>query len=47
MNGWLQLITPLEALLGFGLLTGSISWLLSIYPALLRRHSLAYEIALL
>ena len=43
----LRLISPLEALLGFGLLTGSISWLLSIYPALLRRHSLAYEVSLL
>jgi hypothetical protein len=44
---WLRLVAPLEALLGFGLLTGSISWLLSIYPTLLRRRSLAYEIALL
>jgi hypothetical protein len=43
----LRLILPLEALLGFGLLTASISWLLSIYPALARRRSLAYEISLL
>src|SRR3982751_6479784 len=43
----LRLITPLEALLGFGLLTASISWLLSIYPVLSRRRSLAYEINLL
>jgi hypothetical protein len=47
VHSWLRLVMPLEALLGFGLLTGSISWLLSIYPALLRRHSLAYEISLL
>ena len=47
LAGWLRLLTPLEALIGFGLLSGSISWLLSIYPALLRRHSLAYEIHLL
>jgi Ion channel len=47
LEGWLRLVAPLEALLGFGLLTGSISWLLSIYPTLLRRRSLAYEIALL
>jgi Ion channel len=47
LEGWLRLVVPLEALLGFGLLTGSISWLLSIYPTLLRRRSLAYEIALL
>jgi hypothetical protein len=43
----LRVLTPLEAFLGFGLLTGSISWLLSIYPTLLRRHSLAYELYLL
>ena len=42
----LRLILPLEALLGFGLLSASISWLISIYPALSRR-SLAYEISLL
>jgi hypothetical protein len=40
-------VTPLEALLGFGLLTASISWLATIYPVLLRRRSLAYEIYLL
>lgn len=43
----LRLILPLEALLGFGLLSASISFLLSIYPALSRRDSLAYEISLL
>ena len=43
----LRVVTPLEALLGFGLLTASISWLLSIYPVLSRRRSLAYEINLL
>ena len=43
----LRLILPLEALLGFGLLSASISWLLSLYPALSRRRSLAYEISLL
>jgi hypothetical protein len=44
---WLRVVTPLEALLGFGLLTASISWLATIYPVLLRRRSLAYEIYLL
>jgi hypothetical protein len=43
----LRLLLPLEALLGFGLLTGAVSWLLSVYPALSRRRSLAYEITLL
>jgi Ion channel len=45
--GWLRLIAPLEALLGFGLLSAVISWLLLIHPALSRRRSLAYEISLL
>jgi Ion channel len=46
-TGWLLVVAPLEALLGFGLLSASISWLLLIYPALSRRRSLAYEISLL
>jgi hypothetical protein len=44
---WVRIVTPLEALVGFGLLTASVSWLLSIYPVLSRRRSLAYEIHLL
>jgi hypothetical protein len=43
----LRLIVPCEALLGFGLLSASIAWLVSIHPALARRRSLAYEISLL
>lgn len=43
----LRLLLPFEALLGFGLLTASIAWLLSIYPVLARRRSLAYEVNLL
>jgi len=43
----LRLLVPLEALVGFGLLTASVSWLLTVYPALSRRRSLAYEIHLL
>jgi Ion channel len=46
-EGWLRLVAPLEALIGFGLLTASVSWLLSIYTLLSRRRSLAYEIHLL
>lgn len=44
---WLRMITPLEAFLGFGLLTASISWLGSTLPAVQRRRALAYEIYLL
>src|SRR3954467_5259246 len=43
----LRLILPFEALVGFGLLTASISWLLLIYPVLARRRSVAYGIWLL
>lgn len=44
---WLRVTGPVEALLGFGLLTASISWLGSIYPAVQRRRALAYEIHLM
>jgi Ion channel len=44
---WLRVVTPLEALLGFGLLSASVSWLLLIHPVLSRRRSLAYEVNLL
>ena len=44
---WLRVVTPLEALLGFGLLSASVSWLLLVYPVLARRRSLAYEVNLL
>ena len=44
---WLQIASPVEALIGFGLLTAAVAWLLQIYPVLSRRRSLAYEIHLL
>jgi hypothetical protein len=43
----LQLLAPMEALVGFGLLSASIAWLLSIHPVLARRRSLAYDVTLL
>jgi len=45
-SGWLRVLLPLEGLVGFGLLTAAISWVLSIYPVLSRRRSLAREIHL-
>jgi len=45
--GWLRIIAPAEALLGFGLLTASIAWLSALYPVLTRRRALAYEVYLL
>lgn len=44
---WLRLLVPLEALLGFALLTGAVSWVLSIYPALTRRRATAAGLAVL
>jgi hypothetical protein len=44
---WLQILTPAEALIGFGLLTAAVAYLLQLYPVLSRRRSLAYEIHLL
>jgi hypothetical protein len=43
---WLRVLAPVQALTGFGVLTASITWLLSIYPALSSRRSLADEIML-
>ncbi len=40
-DSWLRLVVPLEALLGFILLTAVITWVLQLYPALVRRRALA------
>ncbi|MGA8987070.1 potassium channel family protein [Aeromicrobium sp.] len=37
----LRLLVPMEALFGFLLLTAGISWILQLYPALIRRRALA------
>jgi len=44
---WLQLARGLEAVIGFGLLTASVSWLLSIYPVLEARRAIAQRATLL
>lgn len=46
-SAWLRLVMGIEALLGFGLLTASVSWLLSIYPMLEHRRSVAHHATLL
>jgi hypothetical protein len=46
-TGWLRLLVPLEAFIGFALGTASVSWLISIYPVLARRRHLAREVFLL
>lgn len=45
--GWLRLVTPLEAVMGFALFTASVTWILQVYPALGRRRALAVRLRLL
>lgn len=42
----LRILGPVETLFGLGLLTASISWLISIYGAISRRDSLAHVVRL-
>ena len=44
---WMQLVMGTESIVGFGILTASVSWILSIYPVLEHRKSLAHEASLL
>ena len=44
---WLQLVRGAEAIIGFVLLTASVSWLLSIYPVLESRRAIAQRATLL
>lgn len=46
-SDWLRVLAPVEALIGFGILTAAISWVLSIYPVFARRRTLARQVALL
>jgi hypothetical protein len=42
----LRVLGPVETMFGLGLLTASISWLISIYAGISRRDSLAHEVLL-
>jgi voltage-gated potassium channel Kch len=44
---WLRLVTTLEALTGFALITTAMTWFLQIYPPLSRRRSLGLRLATL
>lgn len=46
-NSWIRLLMGCEAVIGFGLLTASVSWLLSIYPVLETRRTVAHQATLL
>ncbi|KUO16018.1 potassium channel family protein [Streptomyces dysideae] len=43
-EGWLRIVAPLESLVGFALLTATVSWVLGVFPALARRRALALHI---
>ncbi len=44
---WLRMVVPIQALIGFALLTAAVSWVLEVYPALTRRRALAVRVSLL
>lgn len=44
---WLRFVAPVEALIGFALLTAALSWFSQIYPALARRRALAARLGAL
>ncbi|WP_137991137.1 potassium channel family protein [Streptomyces vilmorinianum] len=44
-SGWLRVFAPMEALVGFVLLSATVSWILGIYPALARRRALALRLS--
>ncbi|MCX4757172.1 potassium channel family protein [Kitasatospora purpeofusca] len=43
--GWLRIVAPIEALVGFALLSATVSWIIGIYPALARRRALALRLS--
>ena len=45
--GWLRIAGPLQAMIGFSLLTAAVSWVLQVYPALNRRRALATRLTAL
>jgi hypothetical protein len=47
IDEWLRIAVPVQALLGFALLTAAVTWVLQIYPALTRRRALAIRLSLL
>ena len=44
---WLRIAVPVQALIGFALITAAVSWILQVYPALNRRRTLAVRLSLL
>lgn len=47
VEGWLRVVAPLEALVGFVLLSAVVTWTLGSYPAIGRRRALAKRLWLM
>ena len=47
IDPWLRGFAPVQALIGFALLTAAVAWFLELYPGLGRRRALALRIALM
>lgn len=47
MTGWLRIVGPLQAFVGFSFFTAVVSWVLSVYPVLSRRRALGHHMTLL
>ena len=43
-GAWLRFVSPVEALIGFALLTATLSWFTQIHPAVARRRALAVRL---
>lgn len=43
-TSWLRVVSPLQALISFALLTAAATWVLQVYPALSRRRALSLQI---
>lgn len=41
LTSWLRLVVPVQAMLGFATFTAAVTWVLQVYPALVRRRALA------
>ncbi|MEI4271605.1 potassium channel family protein [Klenkia sp. LSe6-5] len=46
-DAWLRLVVPVQALIGFGLITAAVTWILQVSPALTRRRAFAVRLSLL
>ena len=46
-RGWMRMLVTVQALIGLGLVTASISWIVLLYPALARMRTLARRTGLL